>query len=164
MEDQAFLGSNDLAPLSTPPPLPSASCLSFPVPVRRRESILTGETRGRGWMRSQSIRRRESLVLYKAYNTLCFTWTSLKAWMRVSPSSSPLHSHLCSELYTWIWQFTAQWAVHLDMTIYSAMSCTPGFDNLQCSELYTPGYDNSQCSELYSWICCLQCSELYTWI
>jgi hypothetical protein len=80
-------------------------------------------------------------VHYNALNTLCFTWTSLKAWMRVSPSSSPLHSHWCSELYTCVWQFTVQLAVqctanctlsvHLDMTIYSAVSCTPAFDNLQ---------------------------------
>jgi hypothetical protein len=50
---------------------PPASILSLflSLPVCRRSSLLTGEG-GRGWGRSQIIRRRESLVLYKSFNTL----------------------------------------------------------------------------------------------
>ncbi len=39
------------------------------LPVRRRSSLLTGE--GGRWARSQIIRRLESRVLYKSFNTLC---------------------------------------------------------------------------------------------
>ncbi len=161
-------------------PVPLASSLPFSVFLYVAGRLLTGETRGRGW---------RSLVLYKAINTLCFTWTSLKAWMRVSPSSSPLHSHWCSELYTCIWQFTVQWPVHLDMTIYSAVSCLYLDMTIHSAVSCTPGYDSLQCSELYTWILqftvkwavhldvtiysavsctpgydSLHCSELYTWI
>ncbi len=63
IEGQAFLPSYDLA---TTPPLPSASCLSFSV-------LLTGraywQEKG-GLGRSQIIRRWESLVIYKSFNTL----------------------------------------------------------------------------------------------
>ncbi len=49
------------------PPLPSASCLSFSyfLCVLSRSSFLTS----RGWRSSQIIRQRESLVLYKLFNT-----------------------------------------------------------------------------------------------
>ncbi len=52
-----------------PPPFSSASCLSFSVfqYVACRAYMKEGGT-GRG--RSQIIRRRESLVLYKSFNTL----------------------------------------------------------------------------------------------
>ncbi len=38
--------------------------------LRKRDNLLTGEG-GRGWGRSQIIRQRESLVLYKSFNILC---------------------------------------------------------------------------------------------
>jgi hypothetical protein len=37
--------------------------------LRKRDNLLTGE-RGRGWRRSQIIRQRESMVLYKLFNAL----------------------------------------------------------------------------------------------
>jgi hypothetical protein len=164
----------------SPTPSPASEC----APARNQRGGTAGEEVGESqfrqlkkrlstlstlWMKRTTIDfSLERWVHFKVFNTLCSTWTSLKAWMRVSPSSSPLHSHWCSELYTCIWQFTVQLAVHLDMTIFHAVSCTPGYDNLQCSELYTwiwqfkaewavhqdmtifnavsctPGYDNSQ--------------------
>ncbi len=53
------------------PPSVSKLSLFLRLPVSRRSSLLTGDGRGgRGWGRSQILRRRESLVLYKPYNTL----------------------------------------------------------------------------------------------
>ncbi len=72
IEEQAFSLSYDLAPPPPPPNLPSATCLSFCLPVCLRSSLLTGMGEmGRGWERSQIIRRRISLVLCKSFNTLC---------------------------------------------------------------------------------------------
>ncbi len=67
IDDQAFSPSYDLAPPS-PTPVSKLS-LFLSLPVCRRSSLLTGEG-GRGWERSQIIRRRESLVIYKSFNTL----------------------------------------------------------------------------------------------
>ncbi len=49
-------------------PHPSASCLSFSLFQCVASSAYYG--RGGGWERSQMIRRRECLVLYKSFNTL----------------------------------------------------------------------------------------------
>ncbi len=53
----------------SPPPLPAASCLSFSVflCVAGRAYWREGVEGGR----CQIIRRRESMVLYKSFNTLC---------------------------------------------------------------------------------------------
>jgi hypothetical protein len=61
-----FLPWHVLAPSPLPPP-PVVSLLNLY--VCRRSSLLTGEW-GRGWGRSQIIRRRENLVLYESFNTL----------------------------------------------------------------------------------------------
>jgi hypothetical protein len=54
--------------LTVPPPLPSIRCLSFLVFLCvAGRACLCG---GRGWVRSQVRRLRESLVLYKPFNTL----------------------------------------------------------------------------------------------
>ncbi len=62
-------------PASRPPPsFPSpVSKLSLflSLPVCRRSSELTGEGEIGGWGMSQIIRPRESLALYKSFNTLC---------------------------------------------------------------------------------------------
>jgi len=68
---QAFLRSYDSAPHPPRcPPLPPASCLSFSVFL-----CVAGEgpsrVEGEWWARCQIIRRRESLALYKSFNTLC---------------------------------------------------------------------------------------------
>ncbi len=79
LEDQNFLRSYDAAPSPLPPPLlPSASCVSFSVFV-----CVAGLAYwlGGGVRKSQIIPPRESLVLYKSLNTLCF---------------SPMHSHTFS--------------------------------------------------------------------
>ncbi len=60
--------SNNPAPLTSP--LPSASCLSLSLPVCCRPSLLTGQGIGVGKKPNQ--RPRESLVLYKLFNTLYF--------------------------------------------------------------------------------------------
>jgi hypothetical protein len=70
IEDQAFSPSYDLAPPPPPSPLSGqqvvsrfkSSCVS---PVE-----LTDGRRGRGWGRSQIVRRRVSLVLHISLNTL----------------------------------------------------------------------------------------------
>jgi len=68
IEDQAFSPSNDLAPPSAPPPSPvSKLSLFLNLLVCRRLSLQTGEG---GWGRSQIIRRRQGLVLYKSLSTL----------------------------------------------------------------------------------------------
>jgi hypothetical protein len=54
---------------SSPSPPSPASCLSFSVFLCVAGPAYWWEKRGRG--RSQIIRRRGSLVLYKAFNTLC---------------------------------------------------------------------------------------------
>jgi hypothetical protein len=66
-----FLATYNLAP---PHPFPSPSPISkldrrHTGKLRKRENIQTGEN-GRGWRRSQIIRRLESLVLYKSFKTL----------------------------------------------------------------------------------------------
>jgi hypothetical protein len=67
IEDQAFTPSQDLAPPTPPSPLSSVS--STGDTLRKRYNLLTEEgVRGLG--RSQIIRRRDSLVLYKSFNTL----------------------------------------------------------------------------------------------
>jgi hypothetical protein len=67
IEDQAFSLSYDLAPSPPPPTAVSKLSLSF--------SVFPGRAyrggRGEGVGRSQIIRRRGSLVLYKSFNTLC---------------------------------------------------------------------------------------------
>jgi hypothetical protein len=55
--------------LTPSPPAVSKLSLFLSLPVCRRLSIITGEGGGR-WGRSQIIRRRESLVLHKSFNTL----------------------------------------------------------------------------------------------
>ncbi len=71
LEDQAFLRSYDPAPRPPPStPLPRASCLSFSVFL-----CVAGQTYWRewgvmGWSRSQIVRPRGSLVLFKSFNTL----------------------------------------------------------------------------------------------
>jgi hypothetical protein len=54
-----------------PHPLPVShqQVVSLSLPVCRRSSFLT-EAGGRGWGRSQIIRRRENLVLFKSFNIL----------------------------------------------------------------------------------------------
>jgi hypothetical protein len=55
--------------------VPSANCLSFSVFLCSRSSLLT-EERGSEWARSQIIRPRKSLALYKLLNTLGWRlWT-----------------------------------------------------------------------------------------
>ncbi len=68
-ESQAFLHSCDLVP--PPPPSPAAVISTHGIEDWERE---TGEGRGGGrrWARSQIIQPRESLVLYKSFNTLCY--------------------------------------------------------------------------------------------
>ncbi len=72
IEDQAFLPSYDLAPPKPSPPLSSVSKLNRLHTGRpKREEISYGRW-GREWGKRQIIWRRESLVLYKSWNTL---WT-----------------------------------------------------------------------------------------
>jgi hypothetical protein len=67
IEDHAFSLSYDLGPPPTPP------AHSRPLATEREtDNLLMGEW-GEGWGRSQIMRRRESLVLYKPFNILCFT-------------------------------------------------------------------------------------------
>ncbi len=72
IEVQEFSPTYDLAPTSPPSPL-----LSRQQVVSLSQSFLVSQvelTNGRGgrvWGRSHIIRRRESLVLYKSFNTLC---------------------------------------------------------------------------------------------
>jgi hypothetical protein len=70
IEDQAFSPSYYLAPRPPLPPLQSACCLSFSVFLCVAFRAYCRE-RGKGG-RSQIIRQRESLILYKSFNTLLF--------------------------------------------------------------------------------------------
>jgi|688.fasta_scaffold718825_1 cellulose synthase/poly-beta-1,6-N-acetylglucosamine synthase-like glycosyltransferase len=54
---------------ATPSPVSKLS-LSLSLPECRPSSLLKGE-RGRRWGRSQIIRRRRNMALYKLFNTLC---------------------------------------------------------------------------------------------
>ncbi len=77
-----------------PQPLPSLSSVSkldgqHTGKLRKRDNLLKGEgeeVKGR----SQIKRRKETLVLYKSFNTLCSSVTSCKALQL--PLSSPLLS------------------------------------------------------------------------
>jgi hypothetical protein len=73
IKDQASSSSYDLAPhpTSTPPSPVSKLSLFISLPVCRWSSLLTGKGVGRWWGRSQIIRPRESLVLYKSF---CTPW------------------------------------------------------------------------------------------
>jgi len=56
---------------SYPYPFPWASCLSFLVFL-----CITGRAKGgREWGRSQIIRQRESLALFRSFNTLCIVYS-----------------------------------------------------------------------------------------
>ncbi len=79
IEDQAFSPPFHLAP---PHPLFPPSPFSMldrrhRGRLRKKDNLPTVETRGREWERSQ--RRRESLFLYKSFNTLCFI---LSSWLQ----------------------------------------------------------------------------------
>ncbi len=60
-------------PHPLPPPLPSASCLSFSVFLCVAYRAYWRERSGKG-----VIRRRESLILYKSFITLCIAHTTEK--------------------------------------------------------------------------------------
>ncbi len=71
IEEQAFSPSYDLAHLNPPlPPTSHISKFSLSQSLCMSPVELTGEGGVRGWGRSQIIRRRERLVLYKLFNTL----------------------------------------------------------------------------------------------
>ncbi len=72
---QAFSTSYNFPPSPSPPVRKLSLLLSLP--LCRRSSLL----REKGWVRSQLIRRRESLALSKSFNTL---------WVHIS------HKHHCS--------------------------------------------------------------------
>ncbi len=72
IESQAFSRSYDSAPRPPPPHFPVSNWVSSTGDTQEdweRETNCWRE-RGRGWGRSQIIRRRESLILYKSFNTL----------------------------------------------------------------------------------------------
>ncbi len=81
IKDQAYLPSYGLAPTQLPPSL-SRQCARHTGRQRK-----TGEG-GKTWGRSQIIRRRESLVLNKSFNTLwqltVFKSNFLNSWYRSS--------------------------------------------------------------------------------
>ncbi len=52
-------------------PTPSPLSRRHTGKLRKKDNLLTGGVGGKGWVRSQIIRPRESLVLYKSFNTLC---------------------------------------------------------------------------------------------
>ncbi len=74
LEDKPFLPSYYLASSPTPPPLSSVSSPGDTKEARERETAYWRERGVIGvWEEpNQIIRRRESLVFYKSFNTLCF--------------------------------------------------------------------------------------------
>ncbi len=89
-------GQYDLAPRPPPSPfLPSANCLNFSVflcVAGWAHWRSTDREGGRRWRRSQIIRPRESLVLYKSLNTL---WTGAKYEFIVQGVFLPMWWHRC---------------------------------------------------------------------
>ncbi len=90
IKDQAFSASYDFAPPHPTTP-PSGSCLYFSVflCVGQPVELIDVKRGGGGIGESQIIRRRESLVNYKSFNTLCSAsrkdldyWLSV--WMKCS--------------------------------------------------------------------------------
>jgi hypothetical protein len=73
VEDHAFSPSHDLAPCPPPPAFPPVSKLSLflSISVVAGRLVMTTE-KGMGWGRSQIIRRRDSQVRYKWFNTPWF--------------------------------------------------------------------------------------------
>jgi hypothetical protein len=76
IEDQAFSPCRMIWFLNPPPPLSPSPVSKFSLflsdPLcRRGSSLLTGGL-GWGWGRSQILRRRESLVLYKSFNCIFY--------------------------------------------------------------------------------------------
>jgi hypothetical protein len=61
--------------LILPAPSPVSKLSLLPVFLCVVGRAYRRERRGRGWGRSQIIRRRESLVLYKSFNPLVLTYT-----------------------------------------------------------------------------------------
>ncbi len=70
IDDQAFFPTYVLAPSPPPSRRPPASCLSLSVFLGVAGQAYWGR-REDGGGGSQIVRRRESLVLYKSFNTLC---------------------------------------------------------------------------------------------
>ncbi len=71
IEEQSFSPSYDLG-APPPPPTSPVSKLDgrYTGRTSKGDNLMTGK-RGRGWGRSQIVRRQESLVLYKSFNTPC---------------------------------------------------------------------------------------------
>jgi hypothetical protein len=111
IEDQAFLRSYDSIP-SPPPfsPVSKLSLLFLSLPVCRRSSLLTDEGDGEGvGARSQIIRPRESLGLYKSLNRYSGT-TSPSAWIRKTIMVSGSFQYYACVLWSmvsWIFSTTA---------------------------------------------------------
>jgi hypothetical protein len=74
--------------LLSPPPLFSPVSLFLSLPVCRRSSLLMGDG-GWGWGRTQILRRRQSLVLYKSFNTLLLRVYLTCALLNKVPERTP---------------------------------------------------------------------------
>ena len=66
------------SPPPLPPPLSPVNKLDGRHKWRLRETTCWRESEGRGWTRSRIIRPRESLVLCKSFNTLCFRFILIR--------------------------------------------------------------------------------------
>ncbi len=105
IEYQAFFRMIRLLGIIPSPSLPSASFLSFAV-FLCVAGLAYWHQRGRGWARSQIIRRQESLVLYKSFVTLCraptiFCTASTVAIRLSSNSISVVRKHLVMKFFSY---------------------------------------------------------------
>ncbi len=91
IEDQAFSSSYGLAPPPPPSPIVRKLDRRHTGRLRKRDNVLMGEG-GRGWERSQFLRQRESLVLYKSLNTL---------WFRAIEPVIPMDNKFYRFYYDW---------------------------------------------------------------
>ncbi len=106
VENQAFLRPYDSAPrLPPPPPPPLEQVVSLSQSSCASPDELTDcKEGGRGWARSQIMRPRESLALYKLFNTLWVQYNTVLHPKNMIPNHVLLNSLFCeSHVPVYVW-------------------------------------------------------------
>ncbi len=133
IEDKAFLWSYDSAPRTPPSPfsrqqvvyLSQSSCVS---PVELTDERVGGG--GGGWARRQIIRPRESLALYKSFNTLWAWWKHIQMifGLKSIESCRWFKRHLRTllpDIYSMLTMFCLDYLVRVQAVLHKAQPCTP---------------------------------------
>ncbi len=110
---------------SLPPSAVSKWSLFLSLPhVCRRSSLLTGEGR-MGWARSQIIRPRESLAIYKSFNIL---WSNIFMWVYGLPYCRPKHNESRDNFLLQV--CCAAYDIHCSRESYKLLFCLNGWSDI----------------------------------